>query len=273
MGPVAGAFVGYAVAFLGTLGASVLAGFLLLALHPGEPPAEVIESLPGLLAGGFASSSTLLVVALLGTRSPRGLRLRLVAGRASGAAILVMAIGVLALGQALESLAFVLGLATGGALEAIRSGLAEASGATLALAVLGIGVYAGFAEELFFRGFMQTRLRERWRPWVAITVTALGFGILHLDRVHATLAFFLGLYLGFLAERSRSIVPAVICHVLNNTGSILLTALVGTATGFRANLGLLVATTAVFAAAAGTLPRLLPPPAAGVGGSGGLRVG
>lgn len=272
MGPVAGAFVGYAVAFAGTLAASLAAGFLLLALHPGEPPADVIESLAGLLAGGFASSSTLLAVALLGTRSPRPARLRLVAGRASGAAILVMVVGVLALGQALESLAFVLGLASGGALEEIRSALAEASGPMLALAVLGIGVLAGVAEEVFFRGFMQTRLRERWPPWAAIGVTALCFGVLHLDRVHATLAFVLGLYLGFVAERSRSVVPAAVCHVLNNTGSILLTALVGTATGVLTNLGLFVATTAVFATAVGVLQRLLPARVGEVGGSEGLRV-
>ena len=146
MGPVWGALVGYVVAFASTVGASLLAVFILLSLHPAETPGHVIETVSGLLAGGFASSSALLAVALIGTQPPRGRRLRLVAGRASGVPVLVMVIGALALGQALESLALVLGLGSGGALESIRRALTDASGGTLALAVLGIGVFASFAE-------------------------------------------------------------------------------------------------------------------------------
>lgn len=272
MGPVAGALVGYCVAFAGTLAASVLAAFLLLALHRGEAPGLVVDSLPGLIAGGFASSLALLAVALVGTRRPRLPRLRLVAGRASGIAVLVMVIGVLALGQALESLAFVLGVESRGALETIRRALAGASGGMLALAVLGIGGVAGFAEELFFRGFMQMRLCQRWPAGAAIAVTALGFGVLHLDRVHAALAFVLGLYLGFVAEVSRSIVPAVVCHVANNVSSIVLTASFGTVTDFWANLVLLLVMAAVFAAAVSVIRLILPAPLSAVGGSGGVRV-
>jgi len=79
MSPVAVAFVGYAVAFAGTLGTSLLAEVALVSLSPGEEPERVLGSLAALLAAAFASSVTLLAVALIATRPPRGRRLRLAA--------------------------------------------------------------------------------------------------------------------------------------------------------------------------------------------------
>ncbi len=71
MGPVSGAFVGYLVAFAGTLLASLAAAWLLLAATPDMAAGRVIESLPGLIAGGIASSSALAAVAVFMTRPPR----------------------------------------------------------------------------------------------------------------------------------------------------------------------------------------------------------
>ena len=270
MSPVAVAFVGYAVAFAGTLGTSLLAEVALVSLSPGEEPERVLGSLAALLAGGFASSVTLLAVAFVATRPPRGRRLRLEGGPALGRVVPVMAVGVLALGQGLDSLASLLGLEAGGALETIRRALAGAPPAMLGLAVGGIGVLAGFCEEVFFRGFMQTRLRERWPPARAVLAAALCFGVLHLDRVHSTLAFFLGLYLGWVAERSGSTVAAVACHVVNNTVSIVLAGLLGGVIGFWANLLLLGVATAVFLGVLARIRALVPGPAGGVGGCSGF---
>jgi len=99
-----------------------------------------------------------------------------------------MALGVLALGQALDSLTLILGLESGSTLETIRRALAGASPAMLGLAVGGIGVLAGFCEGGVLPRFMQTRLRQRWLRLGRSLAAALGFGILHLDRVHSTLA-------------------------------------------------------------------------------------
>jgi membrane protease YdiL (CAAX protease family) len=270
MSPVAAAFVGYAVAVAATLGTSLLAEAVLVFLAPARPSGRALSSLGAVLLGGFASSTTLLAVALVATRPPRRPRLRLGPGRASARAMAVMAVGVLALGQALDSLAVVLGLEPSGTLDVIRRALAGASVAMLGLAVAGLGILAGVCEEVFFRGFMQTRLRERWPRGPAIVTAALGFGILHLDRTHATLAFMLGLYLGWVAERSESTVPAVVCHVVNNAVSVILTGLIGGVGGVGPNLLLLGATTAVFLGALGRIQRLVPSAAGGVGGSPGF---
>ena len=53
-----------------------------------------------------------------------------------------------------------------------RRVLETAVGPDLFGAVVVFGVIAGAAEELFFRGYMQTRLAEAWGPSRAIVVTA-----------------------------------------------------------------------------------------------------
>ena len=70
-------------------------------------------------------------------------------------------VGMLALGQTLDSLTELAGLAQHGNMAMIRSALAQVAGPDLFLAVLIVGVMAGSAEEIFFRGYMQTRLAQR----------------------------------------------------------------------------------------------------------------
>nr|BAL59181.1 hypothetical protein HGMM_OP3C336 [Candidatus Acetothermum autotrophicum] len=49
-----------------------------------------------------------------------------------------------------------------------------------------------------------------------MVVTALFFGVIHLDIVQGVLAFVIGLYLGYLTVRSGSIFPAIVAHGVNN---------------------------------------------------------
>jgi membrane protease YdiL (CAAX protease family) len=86
---------------------------------------------------------------------------------------------------------------------------------------------------------MQTRLRARWSPPVAVGVTSLCFAVMHLDWLHGGLAFVLALYLGFITEVSGSALPAIACHVISNAVFTLLTALVGTLDAFWLNVVML----------------------------------
>jgi membrane protease YdiL (CAAX protease family) len=221
--PVARALVGYVIAVIAVVLASGATGLMLMALYPDALAEHTITPLPALLAGGIASSVALTLVALVaGLPSPR-LGLALVRPRVSRAALLAMVVGTLALGQALESLAHLLGLGAVGTPEVIRRSLVGVPLGQLALAVVVIGGLAGFAEELFFRGFMQTQLRAEWSASWAILVTGAGFGALHLDWMHATLALVLGIYLGVVRELSGSALAAALCHVVNNALSVVLT--------------------------------------------------
>ena len=164
-------------------------------------------------------SSTVFILVPLGAvflgRSTVGRRLRV--SRAPAVWTGVFLIGLLCLSTAIDSAFALLGWSDLGTIGLVTSGIEEASGSTIALAVITIGLGAGIGEELFFRGFMQTRLRERWGPWPAIVVTAAAFGLVHLDPFHVTFAFVVGLALGWITEVTGSIVPAVIAHVVNNS--------------------------------------------------------
>jgi len=95
--------------------------------------------------------------------------------------------------------------------------------------ILMIGLAPGLDEELMFRGYMQTRLVERWGAAVGILITSILFGVLHLDLVQGAFAAGMGLLLGYLTLRVRSIVPAMICHAVNNTISTVAEYIFGTA--------------------------------------------
>lgn len=215
------------------------------------------DGLAALLVGVPASSLALIAIAWLAAGRPRREGLRLLPGRVSAGALTAMIIGILALSQALESLALLLGVGPGANLDWIARTLAGAGPVGLLLAVLVIGGLAPVGEELFFRGFMLTRLRRVWSAGPAILVTALAFGLMHGEWAHGALATGMGLYLGLVTERSGSVIPAVVCHVANNTTSVLLSAAIGSPEGREVNVALLVITAVVFA---GSL-RWLPPPA------------
>jgi len=218
------------------------------------------DGLATLLVGVPASSAALIAIALLAAGRPPGVRLRLAPSRVPPRAIGAMVIGTLAVSQVLESLVIALGVGRGPALEWVGRALASASAAGLLLAVLVIGVLAPIGEELFFRGYMLARLREAWRAGPAILVTALAFGLIHGEAVHSVLAAGIGLYLGFVVERSASVRPAVICHVANNTVSVLLSAWVGSPPGRGVNAALVVGASLVFGGSMLWLRRLTPGP-------------
>jgi membrane protease YdiL (CAAX protease family) len=252
-------FAAWIMAFVAIIILSALAAVLLSSMYPDVSPAVLLRQLPGLLAGAMASSTALIVTLLLVNRTIDPVRLRLSPGREKGRDLAVMIVGMLALGQALDSLTTLAGLGQRGAFWDARQMLAGAAGGELFMAVLVVGLLAGSAEELFFRAFMQTRLRARWPPVGAVLATSACFGLMHIEWLHALLAFVLALYLGFITELSGSALPAVAAHVVNNVLFTLLTALGGTVATVGPNLALLVAGIVVCASCVLVLRRRLPP--------------
>jgi ABC-2 type transport system permease protein/sodium transport system permease protein len=82
------------------------------------------------------------------------------------------------------------------------------------------------AEEWFFRGYLLAALRGA-RPWVAVVVAAVLFGLFHFlmdafapERLLPSTV--LGLVLGWVAYRGGSVVPAMILHACHNSALILI---------------------------------------------------
>jgi len=91
---------------------------------------------------------------------------------------------------------------------------------------VAVGVLAllpAICEELAFRGFILSGLEYHRRTRSAILLSALMFGFLHVlmslfqQLFNATL---LGVVLGLLAVRSRSLLPGIVFHFLNNALAI-----------------------------------------------------
>jgi membrane protease YdiL (CAAX protease family) len=259
MRPIWLTLVVYVIAAAAVLGLQVLAVTLLVARRGGPLDPER-DALTVLLTGVPASSLALIGIAALAARGPWRLALRLVPGRLPARGVVAAVVGILALSQALESLAQVLGVGRGPALDWLIHALADARPAALLLAVVVVGGLAPLGEELFFRGYMLTQLRQVWSAGPAIVVTALAFGLIHGEWIHGALAAGLGLYLGYLVERTGSVVPAVICHAANNTASVLLSAAIASPQGRGVNAVLLLMAALVFAVSLVWLRRLVPPP-------------
>lgn len=253
-------FAAYLLAAFSIVSFSVVAMLMVKAALPDMPEREIFDGLPGLLAGGMASSAALLATVLLVARPLDPARLRLVPGRETGDQLAAMIVGTLALAQALDSATILAGLGNRGAMATIRRAIEGAAGSELFAAVVVIGVLAGSAEEVFFRGYMQTRLRERWPPALAVVVTSVAFGLLHLEWLHAGLALALGLWLGFVTERAGSALPAIAAHVVNNVLFTMLTATFGMFQDRALNVALLTGSAVIFLGCALWIRRLSTPP-------------
>jgi len=89
--------------------------------------------------------------------------------------------------------------------------------------VLLIVVAAPISEEVCFRGFLFGGLRERLPRVAAALISATIFGALHattgISAVPPLIVF--GLVLALLYERTGSIVPGILLHMLNNSVALI----------------------------------------------------
>jgi sodium transport system permease protein len=74
----------------------------------------------------------------------------------------------------------------------------------------------GVCEELAFRGFILAGLRRRFPVWTAIFISSFLFALYHMNVFQSLPTFILGVVLGMLAVRSRSIFPGMLFHFLYN---------------------------------------------------------
>lgn len=72
-------------------------------------------------------------------------------------------------------------------------------------------------EEITFRGLIQTGLRRSYGARHAVVWSGFLFALLHLNPWNFVGLWFFGVFLGYLRERTGSIRPAIILHMLNNT--------------------------------------------------------
>jgi len=78
------------------------------------------------------------------------------------------------------------------------------------------GLFAPFVEELLFRGILIQSLEERMKTSMAVIFSGMLFMGFHFNLVYAMGYWILGIILGFLFVKSRSLIPPLIFHCLWN---------------------------------------------------------
>jgi sodium transport system permease protein len=110
--------------------------------------------------------------------------------------------------------------------EAIRSVLAELTGQipNLGVGLLIFALMPAITEEFAFRGYILSGLERSYKPGTAIVLSAVLFGFLHVLLslfVQLFGATLLGLVIGLIAIRTRSLWPGVLFHFINNALGLL----------------------------------------------------
>lgn len=90
------------------------------------------------------------------------------------------------------------------------------------LVVALIAVVPAFCEEAMFRGFIQRSFEFKMKPFYAALITAVFFGIYHFNPYALIPLIGLGLYFGFAAYTSETILLPVFLHFLNNFIAVIL---------------------------------------------------
>jgi membrane protease YdiL (CAAX protease family) len=220
-------FVCVGVTIAAILAAQIAAATVLVAWHIASGGSvagmenELIElvSQPGVFLGlGFFSQGILLGIALLaGWLSPLPLRERLCLVRPKLPAHQCVTLVVGAIVPFAVGMALAVALTKWIPEDPTIAKLYEKMTTGWAIPfVLFIAIAPGFSEEMLFRGYMQSRLVQRWPVWVAILLVSAFFALVHIQPHTVVFAFPLGIWLGTMAWRCGSIWPSIICHALVN---------------------------------------------------------
>lgn len=88
----------------------------------------------------------------------------------------------------------------------------------LVVNILIVGVLTGVCEELFFRGTVQRMLRTAGMgAWPSIVLSAIIFSALHFQLYGFVPRMLMGIFFGWLLERSGSVWTSAVAHAINNS--------------------------------------------------------
>lgn len=88
---------------------------------------------------------------------------------------------------------------------------------------LAVVIVAPIGEEILFRGFLQKFLEEHWKDITrAILITSLFFAMIHFNPFWTIQIYLLGVVLGFLSWKTKSVIPSILLHSLNNGSAYIL---------------------------------------------------
>jgi membrane protease YdiL (CAAX protease family) len=87
---------------------------------------------------------------------------------------------------------------------------------------LMVGITGPVLEEVLFRGIILEGFLTRYRPFPSIVLSALLFGLFHMNPWQFIPGFLIGLLLGYIYLKTRSLIPVILVHMVNNSFSYLI---------------------------------------------------
>ena len=95
----------------------------------------------------------------------------------------------------------------------------------IVLMVVGVGILAPIAEELFFRGLLYDWFRQKTGVVGGILISSMLFGLAHYDSIAVVgSSFVMGLAMAIAVEKTRSLWISIFMHAATNTGAVLMMA-------------------------------------------------
>lgn len=106
-----------------------------------------------------------------------------------------------------------------GLVEALK--MMSSESLPLWLVILAFAAAPAICEEIAFRGFMLSGFSRAGKISLAVTLSSLAFGVIHMIPQQVFNASLLGIILGMMCIRSRSLLPGIAFHFVNNVLAIL----------------------------------------------------
>ena len=90
------------------------------------------------------------------------------------------------------------------------------------VALFAIVIVAPLFEELLFRVLVMGELKKVMRPWAAITLQAIIFGVAHGVLFQSLFAIVAGVFLGIVYYKTRNIFASALCHSVFNFSAFMM---------------------------------------------------
>ncbi len=85
-----------------------------------------------------------------------------------------------------------------------------------------VAVVPAICEEVLYRGYVMSAFQKSWGIWPAIIISGLLFGLYHVQLSNLIPLATLGILFAFITWISRSIIPAIVAHFVNNGSSAIM---------------------------------------------------
>jgi hypothetical protein len=82
---------------------------------------------------------------------------------------------------------------------------------------------APISEEILFRGFLLNKFHSKYGSKKSILITSVIFALFHMHLGAIIPVFILGMSIGWIKIKTRSLLPCIYIHIIQNSLAIILT--------------------------------------------------